>query len=57
MSLRATSIESIGKVLFGERLQTNLGRGLGHSYGLRVRQWMNSERPIPFDLDAKRVEQ
>lgn len=53
MSLSTTSIETIGKALFGERWQTDLGRTLGHSDGRRVRQWMNSERPIPVDLDVR----
>lgn len=53
LSLSATSIETIGKALFGERWQTDLGRALGHSDGRRVRQWMNSERPVPLDLDVR----
>lgn len=53
MSLSTTSIVTTGKALFGDRWQTDLGRALGHSDGRRVRQWMNSERPMPIDLDVR----
>ena len=36
-----------GKVLYGDRWQTDLARDLGLSDARRIRQWLADERPIP----------
>jgi len=49
-------IES-GKVLYGERWQTDLARDLGLSDARRIRQWLADERPIPdgIVMDLQRL--
>jgi hypothetical protein len=47
MSDKIELLIEAGKVLYGERWQTDLARDLGLSDGRRVRQWLSGERPVP----------
>lgn len=50
MATKAKKIEMLtltGQVLFGERWQTDLAKGLNLSDARRIRQWLSSDRPIP----------
>lgn len=45
-------LEQAGKVLFGDRWQTDLANALQLSDARRIRQWMAKERPIPVGVWA-----
>lgn len=44
------TLASIGKILYGDRWQTDLAHDLKLSDARRVRQWLSLDRPIPDNI-------